>query len=155
MLCGHKTSGIETNCHEFVPLIGFIFRWCAKYFPGSMKPIAIKMTVTIKRIQSINIILWWPLLRYDAVCNALIGFTHLSLSLSLSLSLIHSLIRSVIYSFFTRSFSLSFFRLLAGVLILLSLSRQLSPPSLLRKRNSTKRNRICYLDIATFYLPRI
>lgn len=89
----------------------------------------------------------------DAVCSALIDFTHLSLSLSLIHSLIRSLIHFVIYSSSTRSFSLSFFRSLAGVLILLSLSRQLSPPFLLRKRNSTKRNRICYLDIATFTCP--
>lgn len=90
-----------------------------------------------------------------------VNWLHASLSLSLSLSLLllfsYSLIHSVIYSPlpFALSLSRSFACSLECLfLLLLSLSRHLSPPLLLRRRNSIKRYRIC-LDIATFYLPRI
>ena len=77
------------------------------------------------------------------VCGALIDFT------------ISAPSRSLMHSSLSLPHALSLFRSpKCSLSPLLSLSRQLSPPFLLRRRNSKKRNCTCYLDIATFHLPR-
>lgn len=89
-----------------------------------------------------------------AVCSALIGFTRLSLSLSRSFihssTDSHSPIHSAIHPL---PFVLSLARWSAYSHLSFHSRDNFPHPS--SSGEEKKRNRLCYLDIATFYLPRI